>query len=317
MTRADRTRAAYCRGDRLVLDDGEYARWVRTFSLEMMQADLGRAGDLTTESLGLRGTARARVVTKAAGVAAGLAEAGWFYRGAGLRVEPRCADGQRIGPGDVLLELTGDLPALLAAERTGLNLLQRMSGIASRTRANMDRLEASRLPTLVVGTRKTPWGPLDHRAIHLGGGGTHRLGLWEAVLIKDNHLAALGGFTDAVIARAIRLAWPRAAGAPFVEIEISNAEQAVAAARAFAALRGAPDRDPAAILMTDNITPPQLAEIVATLRAASLHDAVLLEASGGVSEDTLLGFATAGADAASMGALTHSATVLDIHQKLA
>jgi nicotinate-nucleotide pyrophosphorylase (carboxylating) len=316
MTRGDRTRAAYCRGERLTLDDGEYARWVRTFSLGLMEADLGRAGDLTTQVLGLRGPARARVVGKAAGVAAGLAEAAWFYRQAGLRVELQAVDGARIEPGDGLLELMGDLPALLAAERTGLNLLQRMSGIATRTRASLDRLAAAGLPTLVVGTRKTPWGPLDHRSIHLGGGGTHRLGLWDAILIKDNHLAALGGFGQAVIDRAIRLAWPRAGGLPFVEVEITNPEQAVAAARAFAELRRAPERDPEGILMTDNLAPARLAEIVSALQAAGLRDAVLIEASGGVSEESLLDFAKAGADAASMGALTHSATVLDIHEKL-
>ena len=171
---------------------------------------------------------------------------------------------------------------------------------------------------MVVATRKTPWGPLDKRAVHLGGGGTHRLGLWEAILIKGNHLKALGGPSERVFEEALEKAWGLRGRAAFIEVEVSSLEAALQAARIFKQLQ-TPDPRPQTpvILMLDNVPPDEVRKITSTLRVEGLYPHVLLEASGGIDEGNLLAYAESGVDAVSLGSLTHSARALNLHQVFA
>ena len=132
-----------------------------------------------------------------------------------------------------MLEIEGPRSKLLAYERMGLNLLQRISGIASATRYLQDVVDRRNPDAHVVGTRKTPWGMLDKRALHLGGGGTHRLGLGDAILIKNNHLALIASHEEEAARMAIERVWPARDSAVFIEVEVRSSESALAAAEAF------------------------------------------------------------------------------------
>jgi nicotinate-nucleotide pyrophosphorylase (carboxylating) len=326
-SRETQLRQALFRGDGLHLEDLEYLAAVRTFTSGLLSADVGR-GDLTAEALGLTAErATARVIAKAPGVAAGIAEFSWLLNQGGLRVHARKRDGERVERGESLLEIEGPRRDLLAYERVGLNILQRMSGIATMTRSLQDRIDARNAATFVVGTRKTPWGLLDKRAIHLGGGGTHRLGLWDAILVKNNHLALLASSEDEAVCIAAQRAWSCRGAAAFLEIEVRSEESAVAAARTFRELRNAirkevrePSREEApscpCLLMLDNMVPEKVNRVVDALRSESLLEHVLLEASGNISEGNLEAYADCDVDAISVGALTHSAQALDLSQTL-
>lgn len=316
--RQKRLRQALFRGDALTLKNPLYLQWVRTFTEELLRSDL-EPGDLTTHALrlepGKRG--KARVVAAAPGVLAGLDEVCWFYANHGVHVERLQADGESLHPGDEVLSAEGDQKTFLAVERVGLNLLQRMSGIATLTRRLQEQAHRHSPGTFVVATRKTPWGLLDKRAVHHGGGGTHRLGLWDGILIKTNHLRLIGGAEEEAIPLALGRAWPFRDRAVFVEVEVRGFNGALVAARAFRKLQQE-EADPLpCLLMLDNIGPEETSRILAALWEEGLYEHVLIEASGQISEATVEAYAACGVDAISIGALTHSPPALDLRQRLA
>ena len=331
--RTSEVRRGLFRGAALHLENAEYLRAVRAFTCELLSSDLG-SGDLTSQALALDGERGCgRVLAKACGVAAGIAEFSWLLSQGGLRVTERKRDGESIAPGDVLAEVEGKRRVLLEYERVGLNLLQRMSGIATAARALQDRLFRRNPAAFVVGTRKTPWGLLDKRALHLGGVGTHRLGLWDAILIKNNHLAMLPGREEEAVCVAVWRAWPSRGPAAFVELEVRSRKSALAAARAFREVRSnrgaahterqneeypGPSQPPCpCILMLDNFPPAEVRGIVDALRSEDLLDDVLIESSGNISDANFEAYADCGADAISVGALTHSVRALDLSLALA
>ncbi len=327
-------RAALFRGGELHLENPSYLEAARAILGELVRADVG-AGDLTVQALGLGdGNAMARVLAKEPGVLAGLAEYSWLLTRQGIRVTPRKKDGDAISAGETVAEISGTRGELLAFERVGLNLLQRMSGIATATRTLQELADrgsprgAGNSGAHVVATRKTPWGLLDKRAVHLGGGGTHRLSLPDAILVKNNHLALLGEDEGEAAREAIRRAWPFRLQAGFIEVEVRGKDSALAAACAFRELQslepanqeiGVPrGRSGAApcLLMLDNTSPEETARIVIALRDADMLDDILIEASGNISELNVEAYAASGVDAISVGALTHSARALDLCQRL-
>ena len=257
--------------------------------------DLAHGGDLTTEAIvppELR--ARARIVAREAGVIAGLDPALLAFEllapgatNATILVD----DGSWTNEGAVVAELEGPARALLTGERTMLNLLCRLSGIATATRALVDAVAGTR--ARVVDTRKTTPGlrVLEKYAVRCGGGGNHRFGLDDAILIKDNHLALAGSIHEAV-ARARE----RAGHTVKIEVEVDTLEQ----------LREAL-REPVDAVLLDNMTPAMLAEAVRITGGS-----VLTEASGGVRPETIAAIAAAGVDLISVGRLTHSAAALDL-----
>jgi nicotinate-nucleotide pyrophosphorylase (carboxylating) len=266
-----------------------------------LDEDLGTAGDLTSAALippDLQG--QAAFVARSPGVVAGMPA----VRIVCLLVDDRLAldeqvpDGSRVEAGTRLAVVRGAMRSLLAAERTALNFLQRLSGVATLTAEYVARVAGLRCQ--VLDTRKTTpgWRLLEKYAVRMGGGHNHRMGLCDGVLIKDNHLAALGGGADAV-ARAVRLARERYGTTVPLEVEVDTLGQLDVA------LAAGPD-----IVLLDNMTPDRLREAVRRRGAAA--PGVALEASGGVTLDTLRAIAESGVDRVSVGALTHSARALDI-----
>lgn len=204
-------------------------------------------------------------------------------------------DGARVTRGDVLGRVTGPLASVLAGERTALNFLTHLSGVATRTRAFADAVAGT--GCVVRDTRKTTPGLrlLEKAAVRAGGGVNHRVGLWDALLVKDNHIAAAGGVAEAT-RRALA-----AAGDRNVQVEVTSVAELDAAVAA-----GARD------VLLDNFTPEGCATAVAHLAAGATADRVLLEASGTIRLDTVAAYAASGVDRVAVGGLTHSAPQLDI-----
>ena len=279
------------------IDDEAYRREVIDAVDRALSEDLGPEGDLTAALVPETATAHYALRARAEGVLAGRACADETFRrvGPGLELEWHAHDGDELKPGDTILDVTGPLRPILTAERTALNFLGHLSGVATLT-ARFVKAAHDADPTVrVLDTRKTLPGLrlLEKAAVRAGGGTNHRLGLSDAVLVKDNHLAGTT-ITDAV-ARA-RALWPDRT----VEIECDALDQVTEAARAGAD----------AVLL-DNMDPATVAEAV---RAAHLDapGPILTEVSGGVTLDTIASYAAAGPDRISVGALTHSAPVLDL-----
>jgi len=256
--------------------------------------DLGRAGDITAQAcIDAQATLSVAFATRQAGVISGLACArlAILALDPAARFEAIAADGQGVEAGTVMAKVTGNARAILSAERTALNLMGRLSGVATLTRAYVDLVAGT--GARIVDTRKTTPGlrHLEKYAVRCGGGVNHRFGLDDAILIKDNHVAACGG-----VANALKRARAAAGHLTKVELEVDSLEQL-----AEALPHGAD------VIMLDNFTPADLKTAVALAGGR-----VTLEASGGVNLQTVRAIAESGVAVISVGALTHSAPVLDI-----
>lgn len=256
--------------------------------------DLGRAGDITSQATLPPGTrAQAKLVSRKAGVLAGLplAEAAFRLAGEGLAVSSALRDGDTLTPGAVIASIEGDARTLLTAERTALNFLGRLSGIATLTRAYADKI--AHTGAAIVCTRKTTPGlrAVEKYAVRCGGGRNHRFGLDDAILIKDNHIAVAGG-----IKPALRRAKAFAGHLVAIEIEVDRLDQ----------LDEALSEGVHAILL-DNMSLDELRQAVELTAGRAV-----LEASGNVTLETVGGIAETGVDLISSGALTHSAPNFDI-----
>ena len=258
--------------------------------------DLLPLGDLTASLLPEGTVSTVSVVSRSHGVVAGRACALETFAQVdpSVQVEWHLPDGTAVAPGDVVATATGSLRSILTAERTALNFLGHLSGVASLTRRYVDAVAAANPATRVLDTRKTTPGlrALEKAAVRAGGGHNHRGSLSEAVLVKDNHLGGIS-ITDAV-ARAQRLWTGR-----MVEVECDRPDQVAEAVAAGAT-----------VVMLDNMGPDQVAACVAQVRASGTG--ALVEVSGGVDLAGAPLMAAAGADLISVGALTHSAPVLDL-----
>lgn len=316
VTREERVAQAFFRGATLTLDNPAYEAAVRQLLEPLLEQDLA-GGDLTASALKLTGKrASASVLAREDGVIGGLAEFAMLYETNGLAVTLEKADGDVIQTGQIVLRTEGYQANLLALERTGLNLLQRMSGIATAARRLQNRVLHAGSTTRIVGTRKTPWGLLDKRALHLAGAGTHRLGLGDAILIKNNHLALIADSEEEAAPKAIERAWALRDKAAFIEVEVRSEAAARAAADTFRRLQESSREGYSCVLMLDNMPPGRIASVIKALQADGLWDAVLVEASGGISESNITEYAACGADVISIGSLTHSARALDLSQRI-
>jgi nicotinate-nucleotide pyrophosphorylase (carboxylating) len=266
-----------------------------------LEEDVGLVGDLTSRALlpaDLKG--RAVFAARRPGVVAGLPAVALVFAAVDGRLtfEAQKADGDRLAGGEVIATASGPMRALLTAERTALNFLQRLSGIATLTRQYVDAVAG--LTCRILDTRKTTpgWRLLEKYAVRCGGGNNHRMGLYDAILIKDNHLAALGS-GPAGIAQAIQAARSGATPAVPLEVEVDDQKQHGVA------LSGRPNQ-----ILLDNMSVENLREAVRLRK--ELAPEVLLEASGGVHLETVRAIAETGVNCISVGALTHSAPALDI-----
>lgn len=264
---------------------------------DLVAEDLGQ-GDVTASAIIPKGlVVNAEVIAKEDGLAAGIEEATILAEYLGLKVEAKVADGEKIKNKQVLMQLSGDAQTILTVERTLLNLLSRMSGIATQTHTLTEQLKKAKVKAHLAATRKSAPGLLyfDKKAVIIGGGDPHRLHLDDMILIKDNHLAIVGNVEDAV-----KKAKASASFSKKIEVEVTSVEDALKAAKAGADT-----------VMLDNFSPKQAKEAGEKLRKAGF-DKVLLEVSGGINADNLLDYASAQVDIISMGALTHSVKALDI-----
>jgi nicotinate-nucleotide pyrophosphorylase (carboxylating) len=254
--------------------------------------DLG-AGDLTTRAVVPEGAqARARIEQRAAGVVSGLGVAQTVFErvDSSLRFETLAPEGEWREPG-VLAEISGAAASILAAERVALNFLGRLSGVATLTARYVQAVEGT--GTRILDTRKTTPGlrELEKAAVRAGGGMSHRSGLYDAILVKENHAALAGG-----VGEATRLALAGAPEGVTVEVECATLDELEAAVAAGVAR-----------ILLDNMAPPELREAVELAGGRAE-----LEASGGITLDTVRAVAETGVDYISVGALTHSAPALDV-----
>jgi nicotinate-nucleotide pyrophosphorylase (carboxylating) len=220
----------------------------------------------------------------------------------GIKVETSVLDGEEIKPRQVLMIISGNARTILSAERTLLNVLSRMSGIATSTRNVLEKLRNSGAKAKVACTRKTAPGLLyfDKKAVLVGGGDTHRLHLDDMILIKDNHIVVAGG-----VEKAVEKAKEKASFSKKVEVEVTKVEDVLIAVRTGAD-----------VVMLDNFPPKEIKRAVVLLKKEKLYGKVLLEASGGITSKNVVEFATAGADVVSLGEITQSARALNVSLEL-
>jgi nicotinate-nucleotide pyrophosphorylase (carboxylating) len=264
---------------------------------KFLQEDVG-LGDITTALIPPDIIVEAEVIAKEDGTMAGIEESIAFLRSQDLQVKPLISDGESIKKKAVILRIVGNARTLLTVERTLLNSLSRMSGIATKTRCLVEKTRNAGYKTRIACTRKVAPGLLyfDKKATMLGGGDTHRLHLDDMILIKDNHLAIIGD-----VSRAVKKARETVSFSKKIEIEVSSADQALEAAKAGAD-----------IIMLDNFSPHKIREAITLLKKKGLRDKVLIEASGGINEQNILEYVATGVDIVSLGEITDSVKALDI-----
>lgn len=265
-----------------------------------LEEDLAQRGDVTSQFfIPEDHQSRALIITREPAVVAGTGTAEAVFHKVDPELEIRVlhADGLAINPGDGLMAVTGSTRSILTAERTALNFLQRLTGVATITRQYVDAVKGSN--TQVLDTRKTTpgWRALEKAAVLAGGGSNHRMGLFDAMMVKDNHLVADGGADDiAVAVKAARRQYPDIC----IELEVDTLDQ-------LETYLQIPGID---VILLDNMNPELLAQAVAMRDERA--PAVKLEASGGINLDTVASVAASGVDFVSVGALTHSVRSIDL-----
>ena len=266
--------------------------------LEFLKEDLGFE-DITTNALvPEKTTARARIICKGEGVIAGVQEACVIFRLLNIDFKPLVRDGDRVRKGQTVMELSGSARAILSAERTVLNIMMRMSGIATETSKLVEATKKVNPKIRIACTRKTTPGfrYFEKKAVALGGGDTHRFRLDDMILIKDNHLSIVGGVREAVKQARLKTSFSKK-----IEVEVENAEQALEAA-----LAGAD------IIMFDNMPPEEAKKTLELLEERGLREKVLIELSGGITPENIKKYSALNVDIISMGYITHSARALDL-----
>ena len=264
----------------------------------MLAEDIGQ-GDITTALIvPADSTAGAEIISKETGVIAGMEEAKILVESLGLKAEILVPDGEKVKAKSILMEISGHTRTILSVERTLLNIISRMSGIATTTRKLIEKIRKAKLKTKVACTRKVAPGLLyfDKKAVLTGGGDTHRLHLDDMILIKDTHIRVAGS-----IKKAIEKVRKDASFSKKIEVEVTRVNDVLVPARARAD-----------ILMLDNFTPNQIEKAIKLLKKERFFGKVLLEASGRITAENILSYALTAVDVISLGEITHSAKALDI-----
>lgn len=257
-------------------------------------------GDITSETVLPDIECRARISIEQPAVVAGIEEASALFQHFDVIVEQTAIDGSSVNSGDVVMTVQGKATKILLVERTALNIIGRMSGIATTTRKFVERVRNVNPSCRVAATRKTCPGlrELDKKAVLLGGGDSHRLSLSDGILIKDNHLA-LVSIDDAISRAKSRSLYH------IIEVEVETSDDAVRAAHAGSD-----------IIMLDNMNPEQVRRTLDALKRQGLRDSVLIEISGGIDTENIEQYAACGVDVISIGALTHSVKNIPVHLEI-
>lgn len=266
--------------------------------IENVYDDIGYE-DITTNSLIPENKwAQAEILCKEDGILAGMDVAHYIINEFGLNISSSFLDGENIHKGDVILEFEGKAKDILMVERSILNYLMHLSGIATLVKNTCDRVKEVNPNVKVACTRKTTPGlqKLEKKAVEIGGGDTHRFKLDDCVLIKDNHIQVVGGVIE-----SIELAKENVSFTKKIEIEVESEEDAVRAS-----MFGAD------IVMLDNMTPKEISSVLNTLKERRLREDVIIEVSGGINPENILNYAELDVDVISSGFITNSAKSLDL-----
>ena len=281
-----------------VMDIKLWVSFMRQDLAKMVYDDIGFE-DITTCALIPPGLmVNGQIMAKEGGVIAGVELAVVIFKEFGVETDVMVVDGEKIKNGQIIMEISGDPRSILSVERTVLNLLMRMSGIATLTRNIIEMVRSVNPNVLVAGTRKTTPGLqfFEKSAIRVGGGDTHRYRLDDSVLIKDNHLALVGGVDEAISRARKYVSFTKK-----IEIEVESLEEALHAVRVGAD-----------IVMLDNMDPDEVKDVIVALKKENLRDNALIEVSGGINSDNIIQYANTGVDVISTGYITHSARSLDL-----
>lgn len=259
---------------------------------QFLAEDIGR-GDITSNLLPKR-KINARIISRQDGVLAGTKYVKMIFVSKGCKVKILKKDGSKISANQTIMKISGTAPSVLACERTALNLLSRMSGIATKTKKLLKKIQSTKKSVQLYATRKTAPGLrfFDKEAVSIGGSQKHRMRLDEMVLIKDNHLAVYGSLPRLIVKAKKKY--------KKIEVEVESLEDALLAASTGAN-----------IILFDNFTPKQIVSTVNRLKKAKLRNRVKLEASGGINEKNIASFAKSGVDMISVGEITNSVSGID------
>jgi len=266
--------------------------------LNFLKEDLAW-GDITTDFLiPSKQKAEAFIIVKEPAVIAGLEEVTILFSSLGIKTNFLFKDGENVKENTKVLFLEGEARNILVAERTALNILMRMCGIATQTHKFQEKIRSIHSKAKIAATRKTlpGWGYFDKKAVALGGGDTHRFNLSDAILIKDNHLKFVNSPSDAIKKIREKVSFTKK-----IEIEVCTPKEAMIAAQAGAD-----------IVMLDNFSPLEVKETIRELEKKGLRGRVILEVSGGIKLENLLDYAILNPDIISCGALTHSVKAIDV-----
>jgi len=258
-------------------------------------------GDVTSDAVVEKGKeVSAYIVSKDEGILSGIDIIRDLFEEYGVKVRFWISEGSKISAGDILLSIKGDARTILLIERTALNLMMRMSGVASAADYYVNLVED--YDVRVAGTRKTSpaIGKFDKHALKVGGADTHRFGLDDMVLIKDNHIATCGTPLEALLK-----AKDNASFSKKIEIEVETLDDAIQCVE-----------NGADIVMLDNMSPDEVREVIYELEELNIRQNSLIEVSGGITEETILDYANLGVDIISIGALTHSSRSLNFSLKI-
>lgn len=265
----------------------------------MLDEDEG-FGDITSNSvIGENEEVRAYIVSKDEGILAGINIAKELFESKRVKVLFHLSDGNKIKKGDLLMSLYGNARDILLVERTALNLLMRMSGVASAANEYVNLVDGK---VIIAGTRKTQpaIGKFDKMALKIGGADTHRFSLDDMVLIKDNHIAVVGSPLDALLKAQKNVSFSKK-----IEIEVESLEDAISCVE-----------NNADIVMLDNMDALKVNEVINELKCRNIRQNSLIEISGGINKENILDYVDLGVDIISIGGLTHSSRSLDFSLKI-
>lgn len=289
--RKQKIQSIYDQSKKLTLHHRWYRRQVYRYILEIIKEDSSK--DITTKKfVSRRHTSQAVITAHEPGIITGLTEIAYVAKKLGITVTLHIKDGARVKTNKIICTLEGNTRTIFKLERTLLNTIQRLSGIATTTDRLRTHLQSQ---TIICATRKTLWNGLDKHAVAVGGGYTHRLGLFDAVMIKDNHLQLL----------------PKIENLKF--IVFNNRVPRILEVSSFKQLQQIIKLEPRVdVIMFDNFTPVQIKRALTWAKRQRIWNNYLFEASGGITQENIEQYAKTGVDAVSLGSLTHSAQALNI-----
>ncbi len=288
------------RSQKLVITNPWYQSCVTEFWEQQLSWD---GQDITANTLlpNKNREAKAVITAKSSGILAGAEEISYLLEKEGIEYTFQYADGQALTKGDTLMSITGKEKKLLQVERVVLNVLSRLSGIATLSKKAIECIPKT---VILCPTRKTLWGPIDKKGVVIAGGGTHRLGLFDAILVKENHLALLdNGINDAV---SLIEHSTRNTQDSFWEIEIETEEEF------YELLKNLPNKRPG-VIMLDNFSAEG---ITLLLQSVKIPEGIYIEASGGITLENIKQYANTGVSALSAGFLTNAAKPVDFSMRI-